>query len=67
MIAPGLRSQRLAGGLVEDFCARLAAAGYVAVHTHFGPEPMPVRARVPASTAAGAGSSASSSRPRVAA
>ena len=41
VIAPGSRSQRLAVGLVEDFCARLAAAGYVAVHTHFGPEPLP--------------------------
>jgi hypothetical protein len=41
VIAPGLRSQRLAAALVEDFCARLAAAGYAAVHTHYGPEPFP--------------------------
>ena len=26
---------------VEDFCARLAGAGYAAVHTHFGPGPFP--------------------------
>ncbi len=41
VVAPGLRSQRLAGALLEDFCARLASAGYLAVHTHFGPEPFP--------------------------
>ena len=41
VIAPGLRSQRLAAALVEDFCARLVDAGYAAVHTHFGPEPFP--------------------------
>jgi long-chain acyl-CoA synthetase len=41
VIAPGLRSQRLAGALLEDFCARRASAGYVAVHTHFGPGPFP--------------------------
>jgi ribosomal protein S18 acetylase RimI-like enzyme len=41
VIAPGLRSQRLAAALVEDFCARLSEAGYDAVHTLFGPEPLP--------------------------
>jgi len=41
VVAPALRSQRLAAALVEDFCARLTAAGYVAAHTHFGPEPLP--------------------------
>jgi GNAT superfamily N-acetyltransferase len=39
VVAPGLRSQRLAGALLEDFCARRASAGFVAVHTHFGPGP----------------------------
>jgi long-subunit acyl-CoA synthetase (AMP-forming) len=41
VVAPGLRSQRLAGALLEDFCARLASAGCLAVHTQFGPEPLP--------------------------
>jgi long-chain acyl-CoA synthetase len=41
VLAPSVRSQRLAGPLVEDFCARLAGAGYAAVHTHFGPGPFP--------------------------
>jgi hypothetical protein len=41
VVSPGLRSQRLAGALIEDFCARRASAGYVAVHTHFGPGPFP--------------------------
>jgi hypothetical protein len=41
VLAPSVRSQRLAGPLVEDFCARLAGAGYAAVHTHFGPGPLP--------------------------
>ena len=41
VLAPGLRSQRLAGPLIEDFCARRASAGDVAVHTHFGPGPFP--------------------------
>ena len=41
VVAPALRSQRLAAALVEDFCARLASAGYVAIHTHFGPGPFP--------------------------
>jgi hypothetical protein len=41
VVAPGLRSQRLAGPLLEDFCARRASAGDVAVHTHFGPGPFP--------------------------
>ena len=41
VIAPGVRAQKLAGLLLEDFCARLATAGYAAVHTHFGPGPFP--------------------------
>jgi GNAT superfamily N-acetyltransferase len=41
VIAPALRSQRLAQALLEDFAARLTAAGYVAIHSHFGPEPFP--------------------------
>ncbi len=41
VVAPALRSQRLAAALVEDFSARLASAGYVAIHTHFGPGPFP--------------------------
>ncbi len=41
VVAPALRAQRLAAALVEDFCARLASAGHVAVHTHFGPGPFP--------------------------
>jgi long-chain acyl-CoA synthetase len=41
VVAPGLRSQRLARALIEDFCARRASAGYVVVHTHFGPGPFP--------------------------
>ena len=44
VVAPGLRSQRLAGALLEDFCARRASAGFVAVHTHFGPGPFPFAA-----------------------
>jgi long-chain acyl-CoA synthetase len=41
VIAPAVRAQKLAGALIEDFCARLASAGYTAVHTHFGPGPFP--------------------------
>ena len=41
VIAPSLRGLGLAGPLVEDFCARLASAGYAAVYTHFGPGPLP--------------------------
>jgi long-subunit acyl-CoA synthetase (AMP-forming) len=41
VIAPAVRAQELAGALVEDFCARLASAGFAAVHTHFGPGPFP--------------------------
>jgi GNAT superfamily N-acetyltransferase len=41
VVAPALRSRRLASALVEDFSARLASAGYVAIHTHFGPGPFP--------------------------
>jgi hypothetical protein len=41
VIAPALRSQRLAGALLEDFSARLTAAGYLAIHSRFGPEPFP--------------------------
>jgi GNAT superfamily N-acetyltransferase len=41
VVAPALRSQRLAAALVEDLSARLASAGYVAIHTHFGPGPFP--------------------------
>ncbi len=41
VIAPAVRAQKLAGALIEDFCARLASAGYAAVHTHFGPGPFP--------------------------
>ncbi|HSD65350.1 MAG TPA: GNAT family N-acetyltransferase, partial [Vicinamibacteria bacterium] len=44
VIAPSLRSLGLAGPLVEDLCARLASAGYAAVHTHFGPGPFPFAA-----------------------
>ncbi len=41
VVAPGLRSQRLAGALLDDFCARLASAGFAAVQTRYGPEPFP--------------------------
>jgi GNAT superfamily N-acetyltransferase len=41
VIAPAVRAQKLAAALIEDFCARLASAGYAAVHTHFGPGPFP--------------------------
>jgi long-subunit acyl-CoA synthetase (AMP-forming) len=41
VLAPSVRARGLAGPLVEDFCARLASAGYAAVHTHFGPGPFP--------------------------
>jgi len=44
VIAPSLRGVRLAGPLVEDFCARLASAGYAAVYTPFGPGPLPFAA-----------------------
>ena len=47
VIAPALRSQRLAGALLEDFAARLTEAGYVAIHSCFGPEPYLVRAGLP--------------------
>ncbi len=41
VVAPALRDQKLAAALVEDFSARLESAGYVAIHTHFGPGPFP--------------------------
>jgi hypothetical protein len=41
VLAPSVLALGLAGPLVEDFCARLASAGYVAVHSHFGPGPFP--------------------------
>ena len=41
VLAPSVRARNLAGPLVEDFCARLASAGYAAVHTHIDPGPYP--------------------------
>jgi hypothetical protein len=39
VLAPSVVALGLAEPLVEDFCARLATAGYAAVHTDFGPGP----------------------------
>jgi hypothetical protein len=39
VLAPSVVALGLAEPLVEDFCARLASAGYAAVHTDFGPGP----------------------------
>jgi long-chain acyl-CoA synthetase len=39
VLAPAVLALGLAEPLVEDFCARLASAGYAAVHTDFGPGP----------------------------
>jgi GNAT superfamily N-acetyltransferase len=41
VVAPALRAQGLAFALLEDYCARLASAGYTAVHSQFGPGPFP--------------------------
>jgi GNAT superfamily N-acetyltransferase len=41
VVTPSLRARGLAVALLDDFCGRLASAGYTAVHTHFGPGPFP--------------------------
>lgn len=41
VLAPSLAGLGLAEPLVEDFCARLASAGYTAAHAPFGPGPFP--------------------------
>jgi long-subunit acyl-CoA synthetase (AMP-forming) len=39
VLAPSVAALGLAEPLVEDYCARLASAGYAAVHADFGPGP----------------------------
>jgi long-chain acyl-CoA synthetase len=41
ILAPSMLALGLAEPLVEDFCARLASAGYAAVHAPFDPGPFP--------------------------
>jgi hypothetical protein len=43
-MAPSVLALGLAAPLVEDLCARLASAGYAAVHTDLGPGSFPVAA-----------------------
>jgi hypothetical protein len=42
VISPSLLALGLAEPLVEDLCARLASAGYAAVHTDLGPGPFSI-------------------------
>ena len=47
VLAPSVRSQRLAGPLVEDFCARLAGAGLRRRPHPFRPRAVPLRPGLP--------------------